>query len=220
MPRFFKPRPYYGIRDKAAYTRRLRRTTRIGVNRNYDFPGLIARRQMAISGPEMKYKDTSLVGVNTALTAGVIVGIDQIGQGLTNITRVGNKVNGKYLKGTFVFNVVLSAVGRLIIFQDINNTTSTTAGVTDVLSTANFFSNTNPVNRDRFRILKDVSFNLSSGGPATKVVDFYFSKLGVQQYDNTTAASFREGHYFYLIIADGANQITYQMMSRYTFYDI
>ncbi len=102
-------------------------------------------------------------------TGGVIVGISQLAQGDTNLTREGNKVIAKRinLRLRFLKTVATTDTMRVIIFAD-KEQHGTIPTLANVLQSVDTTSHLNINNKVRFRIFKDMIVNFSSddaGGP-------------------------------------------------------
>lgn len=128
------------------------------------------KRQRICDAPdrEVKFFDSTFAALNVPLAGSAIQSPNLVGQGSTDSTRQGRQFRIIYfgLKGV-VYLENSATVGngadlvRLIVYLD-KQANGALAGVTDVLTTTSIFSFYNPRNVDRFEILDDCVYSLTS----------------------------------------------------------
>lgn len=173
---------------------------------------------------ERKFLDTSISSVAT--DTGTITRITDIAQGADYNQRQGLSVksNSLFLRGSMICNntiATLSQRGRVLVFEDMDNTGSVPA-VTDVLESANVNSPVNHTNGKRFRVLYDRVFVVAPDSSAACHQFKSYSKMNNHvRWSNTTTGT-REGQLYVLHISDTAtagNQPTLDLKVRYRFVD-
>lgn len=141
-------------------------------------------------GPEQKFFDGTLDITSIAQAGAVLDSINEIPQGVTEITRVGRKAVIKSL--AYNYSVIAPETGdtatpahgsqvRIILFQD-KQCNGTTAAVEDILETANYKSYYNLVNSGRFKILMDRTHNINYHTLAAGPTAAKFSQSEHQQH--------------------------------------
>lgn len=126
-------------------------------------------------GPEFKFHDVDYDDTIIAAAGTVEDSINHIPQGVTEKTRVGRKAVLKSIQWDYNVFLVQQDAGalppnpdrlRLILYQD-KQCNGVTAGVTDILETADWQSFYNLVNQGRFKILMDKTHTLNYAGLAS-----------------------------------------------------
>lgn len=159
--------------------------------------------------PELKYNTDGFTWSNgTAPTTGVLVGLDQISQGTTNNTRIGDTVSPTSLK--FKCNLVLSnsnsdndSMGqqaRMIIFRWISEAP---ASITDVLESTTINSFKSEDKRYQSEILYDRVFHQNAEIPVHHIE----RKLKINKhisYPEGSSVSNRNGIYM-LVFGTGTS---------------
>lgn len=190
-------------------------------NRYYNFkvnPSMLASKAYqgmkylkSIINTEKKFYDTTIAG--TLATAGIVYVLDNLTQGTTYNTRIGNSVLAKLMYIQMQFKAG-SAVAftppfnpcqiRVILFCDLENRSATPA-VTDLLEAASVTSPLLHTNTKRFVVKRDMRYVISDNTPNI------FKKMYVPLQDHHikwndgnagTSADFKENHLFLLVIAD------------------
>lgn len=163
-------------------------------------------------------------GTNTTIsTTPTVVDISALAQGVTDVTRVGNKIKPHELDfnaeiflnavGTAGFTADHTSIVRLIIFQDKqgNNvpTGSGTSAVQDVLKDATIYSLFNYETKDRYRILVDKHYNVPQdlasvvyGAKPDQMVRFKIPSkklLSAIEYADTNGTLYTKGRLFFLV---------------------
>lgn len=131
------------------------------------------RGRLAALKPELKFFDTALTETQFATTAAVsFPSLNLIPQGVTESTRVGRKCTIKKLHLNFRLTKDASATlagtdtVRVIVYVDkqANGAAATAADILEV--TTDTFSYRNLANVNRFRILKDIKYQLNAQAAA------------------------------------------------------
>lgn len=162
------PSVYMGVK-KVSYKRR--KTSTPGRTRTSGYYG-----RYGGSRGELKFHDLDINAAQMP-TAGAITvdSCNEIGQGVTESTRVGRKctITNIYWKMQMVLPEVDAAVTpssgeqvRIILYQD-KQCNGATATVADILESANYQSYRNLANSGRFNILMDKAWTINYGGLAS-----------------------------------------------------
>ncbi len=194
--------------------------------------------RLGVAG-ELKFHDATLDDTVIDAAGSVTATVNDIPQGITEITRNGRKctLRSFHWRYTIFLSPVdaqavpgLPDVCRVILFQD-KQCNGATAAVTDVLETANIHSFRNLANGGRFRILCDklhtINFEgLASDGAgvvsqARKQMDYTFNKtLNVPiEFSSTTGAigEIRSNNLGVLLIsANGTGGFQSQLRIRFS----
>lgn len=180
-----------------------RKTFRSGRTRTAGYYGRFRQ------GGELKFHDITYSQVNVSSTGHVKDSINEIGQGVTESTRIGRKCNITSIHWRYSLKLSEGAgaatprdgdIIRIILFVD-KQANGATAAVTDILETANYQSFRNLANSGRFMILKDCQHvvNVLTLGQNTSSTVFansevlkefiYNKKCNIPlEFDNTTGA--------------------------------
>lgn len=173
---------------------------------------------------EAKFLDTSInVSVSSS---GTVQPLSLIGQGTTDITRVGNSILCKDITAKYIVSQNASATNtsvRWVLFLDKQNANGTAPTMTDLLQSAGVTQPMNRDNADRFVILRTGIIDLSINGTRQRHIQIYkdLSRLHIK-YDGTdaTQASAAEHQlYLGLISNEATNTPTFGGVSRIHFYD-
>jgi len=149
---------------------------------------------------EDKFITTSATA--TAITdSGTITELFPLVQGDDFGQRNGNKVQARWME----FRAEMRGVGssstlRVIIFRDNQQQADTDPTIAQVLQSVSFLSPINHINRQRFYILRDMSYtlNLSSANAVISVVQYI--KLNFEQRYNGAAATDIDKNGIYLLL--------------------
>lgn len=172
---------------------------------------------------EDKYMDTSITIAPD--NTGIVTLLSGIAQGLTDVTRIGNKLRVKdiYARLSTTINALSGATFvRVILFSD-KECASATPAVTDVLQSASHLSPINRDNSDRFVIIKDTTVSMAVGTESRLKEWKWFKTLPIHiWYDGTgaTVADCRENTLFMLTISnEPTNAPSFAAQVRVKFYD-
>ncbi len=172
---------------------------------------------------ELKFHDVDLNDTVVATGGTITDSINKIGQGTTEVQRIGRKCTIRSINWRFVVTMpaTTSAGGsldsiRVIMYLD-KQCNGATAAVTDILESANFQSFNNLANKSRFRTLMDRQYDLlpAAGGgdgttedyPGTVVNDTLFKRVNIPiEFDSTAGAitEIRSNNIGVLLISRGA----------------
>lgn len=176
---------------------------------------------------EKKFIDTTVfnsVVITTGITSAIPMTL--LANGTSDVTRNGNSVlaNALEIKGTLVANATaLTNVCRVVCFIDKQNAGGTAPVWLDVHSAAITRAFMNVQNTDRFVILRNQVFSVSTTGPAITHFEWHIPLNGLHiKYDGTAAdqASAAENHIYCAAMSDdGTNGPTLAVLSRFSFYD-
>lgn len=160
--------------------------------------------------------------------AGTLYPLSELAQGLTSTTRVGDsiRIQGLEIRGNVEINAAASnTLIRVMVFRDldgpgtyptIGDVLEQTGGSAGVISTARFNR------RERFSILYDELFALSSGSNASATFHYSSGQNGHILYLGTTAAEASDGKgtiYVLTVSNEAANTPSLRSYSRLLFTD-
>jgi len=158
-------------------------------------------------------------------TAGFILPLTQVAQGVDYINRLGDSIKLQRIDVRYRISqssVATRTFTRVIIFRDLDGY-GTLPTVSDVLESVDVLSMPKYLNKDRFSILHDEFSCLSNNGGSAEVADFSIPHEGHVKYLGTTAAaaSNGKGSVYMLIISNeaGANVPTFAHNDRVLFTD-
>lgn len=117
------------------------------------------RKSYGQSGPEMKFLDTAQLNQSIFTPTGLVYPMNNIAQGTTNITRIGNKIQIKSVAvravcETAVLTDIIPNVVRYSIVLDKEPEAGAIAAYTDIFATSDPMSFLNIDKSDRFVVLK------------------------------------------------------------------
>lgn len=175
---------------------------------------------------EVKYID-NLATSGVVTPTGTMTCITLLGQGTTDLTRVGNSILAKHL--VYRFDSVNSSIDaanilRTIIFIDKNDPNNVAPTSTDLLESADITSMANKNNMDRFVILRDeiVETSQAAGAPRKAYRKGYvnLSRLHIK-YKGTTSllSACAQNQIWVFQISENANGPTSLFNPRIAFYD-
>lgn len=172
---------------------------------------------------EDKYID--LTTSSTVSSTGTVFALNGVAQGLTDITRIGNKIRGKDVLCRGVFAINASATNtliRAILFCD-KQYNGADPAVSDVLGSASVLAPLNRDNTERFVILKDQLISLVvSQDNAQKTTKWYKTIPWHMYYSGTDAtdASLQTNALCILLLSNEATNVpSFSIISRVKFYD-
>lgn len=173
---------------------------------------------------EYKYIDT-VTTVSPVANTGTVTYLSGIAQGVTDITRIGNKILFKDIMWRMqasINDTALTSALRIIVFsaRQVNGVLPTVA---EVLQTVSQLAPLNRDNTKQYVIIKDYLWSLNFANDSeTKIVKGYHVLNYHANYDGATAAigDAEENHLFMLCISDDAtNGPVFTFDCRIKFYD-
>lgn len=173
---------------------------------------------------EVKYHDT-ITGPTTITSSGDITRIAQIPSDTTNQGRIGDSVKTGHVELRITFETSTAQVAgtavRMILFRGKkeNQVLYTSA---DILDASGIRSPYNFTERNRFTVLKDVTFTMDdlTVGGKNKNSMVLFKKLVGKITFGAGNSNYENGGVYLLFITDvAANQPNYKIHSRVTFTD-
>lgn len=172
---------------------------------------------------EDKYIDLTTNG--TISSSGTVFALNGVAQGLTDITRIGNKIRGKDVLVRQSFTINSSATNtliRAILFCD-KQYNGADPAVTDVLSSASVLAPLNRDNTERFVILKDDLLTLTVSQDNAQKTRKWFKTIPWHMYysgTDATDASLQTNALCILLVSNEATNVpSHSTISRVKFYD-
>ncbi len=171
---------------------------------------------------ELKTHDVSMAG--TISTSGAITLLSGIGQGDTSLSRDGLQVQPRNLQ--FKIRLVMSATAtatqvRFLIFKDTENL-GTLPLIGDLLEADTTMDFTEHDTRPRFKIMRDINFNLSINGDRITFLKGFIKLKGKCWFEGTDATQASVGKnslYVYLVSNEATNTPTHTCRFRMRFND-
>lgn len=160
------------LRGGTYYTRPHKRPFKAGYDRSSGYYGRMGTNaKVGQQGSELKFYDRS---INTAIpvNGAIIDTLNNMAQDTSENGRIGRKVSVKhvYMRGTVFLGPEENAANipqddsvRIIVYMD-KQCNGSDAIVGDILQDLDFFGYRNLANLSRFKILKDVKYDLNYGG--------------------------------------------------------
>ena len=224
-------RPGAGFVTRTKFMQRRRRPLVVrGYTRTAGFFGRFT------TGVELKFHDINL-DLPPAAAGTITDSVNKIAQGTTESTRIGRKANIRQINWRFEITLTAatakaatSELVRVILYLD-KQCNGATAGVTDILESADYQSFNNLGNKNRFRTLMDREYSLtaqSGGGDGTTedygediASDTFYKKVNLPiEFDSTAGAitEIRSNNIGVLIIAKtgGISNFSSKMRLRFS----
>lgn len=158
--------------------------------------------------PERKFCDTS-VGAAAVTNAGTIQWVSSISEGSDYNQRLGINVNAESVTCKFVGYTNTNPASqphafRFLMVED-KDQSGTAPTVADILEQATTTSQLNHINTNRFKVIIDKLFPVTTNASANSMVCFHeFRKLKHKiRWSNSTTGT-KEGHIYTLVISDTA----------------
>lgn len=155
---------------------------------------------------KLELKIVDLSATTQFITAtGNVLHLNQIAQGTNYNNRVGNDCKGTTLDVNIslqrspIANVTFV---RFIYFYDLQQVTSTTPAVGDVLSTNSVTSTYNWFNRSRWKILEDSTYKMYNAHDAYTIIRRMKLQDLVMRFNSTTTSSIVKNGLYVLFISD------------------
>ncbi|WP_445775568.1 hypothetical protein [Shewanella sp.] len=185
----------------------------------------IAKSVKNMLNVEYKWIDAA-IGIINCPAAGTMIGLNQVAQGDTEITRDGEQIKAVslYIKAVLTINAAATASQiRVIIFKAPMLVTATTPTPADLLEAVTVIS---PLNRNvykKYRIMYDKTFTLDSNGVQSRTIKYFkkFVNLKLRyQGGGALITDMRENALFCLVIgSEAVNEPTINIYSRIRFID-
>lgn len=189
----------------------------------------MAKVVAAIVNSEKKYFDTN---PSSQIDHGTpyILGLTQMAQGDTNITRNGNTIALKSLQATLQLKfdpLIADEVIRVVIFRDNDNNSGTAPTVSDIYENPDVLSLRNKNTPKRFTILYDKTYT-SNTSNTMKIINYY-KKFPMQKdakgnptrsvkayFDGTAATDSTRGHIYLYVMGNIPTGTTLSSIYGYT----
>lgn len=182
---------------------------------------------IAAINTEVKYSDkTAAVNAYTPGTNDVIVALtDQLAQGVTDVTRIGNSIKAQDLQVRLAMNFTSSATVlglhcrmMLIVWKD-NAQLNPISAAKIFESATNLYSPLNKDYTDQFVVIKDKFFSMNNASGAAQTVAFQTMKLFKKVdfhifYDGATGGNATTNH-IYLVLRSSATGIGTSLQATY-----
>lgn len=161
-------------------------------------------------------------------TAGALIPISRIAQGLDYTNRIGDSIKLQSIEvraRIFQNTSATTTVFRVLLVRDLDGygTLPTVGNIMDITGSAGApLSQMNWLNRKRFSVLYDEQGVLSTNGDRGDSISFKFAHEGHILYLGTTAAAASDGKgslYLLFISDESTNTPTYAYQSRIVFTD-
>ncbi len=186
----------------------------------------VANKALHQNAPEMKHLDvTSTVTLDLAAA---IIGLNEMQQGLTDITRIGNKIQAKSLEFRAIMkhnaSSTVSAQIRVMIVKD-KQANGADFAITDLLENSLVISLRNPHIKNRFVVYYDRVYTLQPSDEARFIKTFIRLPDGPQsrisyQTNLGTIADVEQNNYALVVMSDtSANDPTIVHENRLNFTD-